>query len=65
MIYESYNFPKESPTVGMFFMARNYIEFLFDLKGYVNGTLSFIKPEESRLEDMPQVFGARDLIPIR
>ena len=28
MIYESYNSPKESPTVGMFFMAKDYIEFL-------------------------------------
>lgn len=37
MIYESYNLPKESPTVGMFFMARDYIEFLSDLKGYVGG----------------------------
>lgn len=57
MIYESYNIPKESPTVGMFFMAQDYIEFLSDLKGYVNGTLSFIKPEESRWKDAPQVSG--------
>ena len=35
MIYESYNLPKESPTVGMFFMAKDYIEFLSDLRGYV------------------------------
>ena len=28
MIYESYNLPKESPTVGMFFIAKDYIEFL-------------------------------------
>ena len=48
MIYESYNLPKESPTVGMFFMAKDYIEFLSDLRGYVNGKLTFIKPEESR-----------------
>ena len=55
MIYESYNLPKESPTVGMFFMAKDYIEFLSDLRGYVNGKLTFIKPEESRWKDMPQV----------
>lgn len=55
MIYESYNLPKESPTVGMFFIAKDYIEFLSDLKGYVNGKLTFIKPEESRWKDMPQV----------
>ena len=57
MIYESYNLPKESPTVGMFFIAKDYIEFLSDLKGYVNGTMTFIKPEESRWKDMSQVSG--------
>lgn len=57
MIYESYNLPKESPTVGMFFMAKDYIELLSDLKGYVNGKLTFIKPEDSRWKDMPQVSG--------
>lgn len=56
-VYEAYNLPKESPTVGMFFMAKDYIEFLSDLKGYVNGKLTFIKPEESRWKDMLQVSG--------
>ena len=56
-VYEAYNLPKESPTVGMFFMAKDYIEFLSDLKGYVNGKLTFIKPEESRWKDAPQVAG--------
>ena len=57
MIYESYNLPKESPTVGMFFMAKDYIEFLSNLRGYINGKLTFIKPEESRWKDMPQISG--------
>lgn len=57
MIYESYNIQKQSPTVGLFFMAKDYIEFLSDLKGYINGTLAFIKPEESRWKEMPQVVG--------
>lgn len=38
-------------------MAKDYIEFLSDLKGYINGTLTFIKPEESRWKEMPQVSG--------
>lgn len=58
-VYEAYNLPKESPTVGMFFMAEDYITFLSDLKGYINGTLEFIKPEESRWKDAPQVSGDR------
>lgn len=32
MIYESYNLPKGLPTVGMFFVAKDYIEFMADLK---------------------------------
>lgn len=55
MIYESYNLKKESPTVGMFFMAKDYVEFLSDLKGYISSELIFIKPEESRWKDMPQL----------
>ena len=59
MIYESYNLPKSSPTVGMFFMAKDYIEFLSDLRGYLNGKLIFDKPENSRWKEMPQVSGDR------
>lgn len=57
MIYESYNLPKKSPTVGMFFMAPDYIQFLMDLKGYLYGTLSFIKPEVSKWKKARQVSG--------
>lgn len=57
MIYESYNLPKESPTVGLFFMAEDYIEFLKDLKGYLYGTLSFIPASQSRWKDTPQISG--------
>ena len=28
MVYESFNLPKQSPTVGLFFMADEYIKFL-------------------------------------
>lgn len=55
MVYESYNLPKESPTIGMFFVAEDYIDFLTDIKGYINGELSFIKPEESRWKKMTQI----------
>lgn len=57
MIYESYNLPKESPTVGLFFMAEDYIMLLSDLKGYINGVLTFIKPEKSKWKNAPQVSG--------
>lgn len=48
MIYESYNLPKESPTVGMFFMADDYIKFLTHLKEYISAPLCFIQPDDSR-----------------
>ncbi|TDE68820.1 DUF1919 domain-containing protein [Streptococcus sp. KCJ4932] len=56
-VYEAYNLPKGSPTVGLFFMAKDYIEFLSDLKGYLEGSLTFIKPEESRWKDYVEVGG--------
>lgn len=55
MIYESYNLPKKSPTVGMFFMAKDYIEFLSDLRGYINGELTFIEPGKSRWKNASQI----------
>lgn len=48
MIYETYGLPKLSPTIGLFFMASDYIIFLKDLKGYSTGDIKFIKPEESK-----------------
>lgn len=55
MVYESYNLQKQSPTVGMFFMAEDYIKFLSDLRGYINGKLTFIKPAQSRWKNVPQI----------
>ena len=43
IVYESYNLPKQSPTTGLFFMAKDYIEFSSDLKRYIYGELTFIK----------------------
>lgn len=57
MVYESYNLPKGSPTVGMFFMAEDYIKFLVHLKEYLAAPLSFITPTESRWRNAPEVFG--------
>ena len=41
MVYESYNLPKQSPTVGLFFMASDYILFVSDLKEYLSADLTF------------------------
>lgn len=57
MVYEAHNLPKETPTVGMFFMADDYINFLTYLKKYLYAELTFIKPEESRWKDEDTVSG--------
>lgn len=55
MIYESNNLTKMSPTVGLFFMASDYIKFLKNLKKYINADLKFIKPESSKWKSAPQL----------
>lgn len=50
MIYESYNLPKNSPTVGLYFMPKDYIKFLKNLKEYVSVEIEFIEPSKSKYE---------------
>lgn len=47
-VYESYHLKKMSPTVGMFFMAEDYIKFLENIYHYLESELHFIEPENSR-----------------
>lgn len=48
-VYESYNLPKQSPTVGCYFMAEEYLRFLSNLPYYiVECELEFIPPEKAR-----------------
>ncbi len=48
MIYDSYGLRKDSPTVGMFIMADDYIKFISDLRANTSKELTFIDPETSR-----------------
>lgn len=57
MIYESYNLPKKSPTVGCFFMAEDYIRFLTNLKEYLETDLEFINPQQSKWIKEKEVSG--------
>lgn len=50
-IYESYHLKKNSPTVGMFFMAADYIKFLSDIHHYLESKLVFIEPENSKYKE--------------
>ena len=46
--YEYYDVVKQSPTVGLFFMAEDYIKFCANLKYYINKELAFIDPFHSK-----------------
>jgi len=46
-IYESYNLPKQTPTVGLFFEADDYIKFISNLKLYLNKKIKFIEYDKS------------------
>lgn len=48
MVYESYNLPKMTPTVGLFFMADDYLNFIGDLHYYTSKELTFISPNRSK-----------------
>lgn len=47
-IYQSYNLKYNSPTIGLFFMADDYIKFLKDIKEYINSPIEFINPKKSK-----------------
>ncbi len=47
-IYQSYGLPYMSPTIGLYFMAGDYIKFVSRLKHYIECDLNFIEPNDSR-----------------
>lgn len=51
-VYQSYGIPYNSPTIGLYFMADDYIKFVSDLKKYINSDLKFVSPENSRYYDL-------------
>lgn len=48
MVYESYGLKKMSPTIGLYFMGSDYINFLENMDNYLNMDLEFIELEESK-----------------
>ena len=55
MLYESYNIRKNSPTVGLFFFAEDYMIFLKHLKEFLKTDLKFIEPNNSKWKDYPEL----------
>lgn len=46
-IYQYYNIEYKTPTLGLFFLAKDYVKFLSDIKFYLSKKLEFIDPKES------------------
>lgn len=52
LIYESYGLRKQTPTIGMFFMAEDYIKFISNLKYYIEDVeLKFISPDKAKYKE--------------
>ena len=47
-VYQSYGLKYNTPTVGMFFLAEDYIKFVYNIKEYLSYELEFIEPKESK-----------------
>lgn len=50
-VYQYYNLPYLSPTVGMYFFADEYIKFLNNLSYYLSCDMKFCKTEDSKYYD--------------
>lgn len=48
IVYQSYGLKYNTPTVGLFFMAEDYIKFVFNIREYLNYELKFINYKESK-----------------
>lgn len=50
LIYQSYNQSYKTPTVGLFFMAEDYIKFIYNIKYYFSQKITFISADDSKWE---------------
>ena len=48
IIYKNFGYKYKSPTCGVFFMAEDYIKFIYNLKSYINSEVVEIKLDESK-----------------
>lgn len=60
--YEYYGLPKQSPTVGMYFFADEYIRFLSNLKHYMSKSIFMISATESRYAEELLRRGQNDIL---
>jgi uncharacterized protein (DUF1919 family) len=50
-VYRYFGLPYNSPTVGLYFYADDYIKFLEKLKYYINKPLKFISYQDSKYRE--------------
>ncbi len=51
-VYRYFGLPYNTPTVGLYFWAEDYIKFLSNLKYYLKCPLTFITAEESKYKEL-------------
>ena len=51
IFYRNNNLEYLSPTLGLFFMAEDYIKFIYNIKHYINEELTFISLDDSKYKD--------------
>lgn len=61
-LYEYFNLPKQSPTVGLYFFSEDYVKFCSNLKHYLSLDLSIVSAEESRHRDELYKKGENDVL---
>lgn len=52
LVYQHYNLSYDSPTIGCYFFADDYIKFVSNLKHYIGLDMSFIPYHKSRHKDV-------------
>lgn len=61
-VYRRYGLPYNSPTIGLYFFAEEYIKFLSDLKNNIDGEIRFITPSQSKYRDFLFSIGQQNVI---
>lgn len=61
IVYQYYDLPYLSPTVGLYFFADEYVRFVSDLRHYCGYELSFIKAKDSRYRDFLKERGQENI----
>lgn len=52
LIYQSYGLKYNTPTIGLFFMAEDYLKFVKDIKRYLNMDMLEVNPKDSHSYDI-------------